>query len=64
MDRTFEEGTLLQIEGEVIKVEKDTQYHYGCKVCALNTAGRLGEYCGFTSCLSSTMGPWYHFIKI
>lgn len=60
---SFEAGTLLQIEGKVIKVEEDSLYWSGCSVCILN-ADRLGDYCVFANCLSNGKGPGCHFVEI
>ena len=55
--REFEEGTLLNVEGKVLKVEKDTCYESGCNVCALDKE-ELGEYCACAICAEC------HFIEI
>lgn len=55
--REFEEGTLLNVEGKVLKVEKDTCYESGCDVCALDKE-ELGEYCACAFCSDC------HFIEI
>lgn len=34
--KDFEEGTLLNVEGKVLKVEEDTRDESGCDVCALD----------------------------
>lgn len=55
--KDFEEGTLLNVEGKVLKVEEDTRDESGCDVCALDKE-ELGEYCAcafFSEC---------HFIEI
>lgn len=60
---SFEAGTLLQIEGKVIKVEEDSLYWSDCSVCILN-ADRLGDYCVFANCLSNGKGSGCHFVEI
>lgn len=55
--KDFEEGTLLNVEGKVLKVEKDTCYESGCNVCALDKE-ELGEYCACAFCSDC------HFIEI
>lgn len=55
--KDFEEGTLLNVEGKVLKVEKDTFYESGCNVCALDKE-ELGEYCVCAFCAEC------HFIEI
>lgn len=47
--KDFEEGTLLNVEGKVLKVENDTCDESGCNVCALNTKG-LTEFCPCARC--------------
>ena len=42
--KDFEEGTLLYVEGKVLRVKNDTRNESGCNVCALY-ADELGEYC-------------------
>lgn len=64
LNRFFEVGTLLQIEGKVIKVEEDSRYNFGCCVCAFNADRRLEEYCGFAICLSNGIDSGYHFSEI
>lgn len=44
-----EEGTLLNVEGKVLKVGNDTCNESGCNVCALD-AEEPGEYCACASC--------------
>lgn len=56
MEKYFEEGTLLNVEGKVLKVENDT-FESGCNVCALDKE-ELGEYCVFAFCSGC------HFIEI
>lgn len=41
--KDFEEGTLLNVEGKVLRVKNDTRNESGCNVCALD-AEELGEY--------------------
>ena len=53
----FEEGTLLNVEGKVLKVEKDTRDESGCDVCVLDKE-ELGEYCACAICAEC------HFIEI
>ena len=55
--KNFEEGTLLNVEGKVLKVEEDTRDESGCDVCALNKE-ELGEYCACAFCAEC------HFIEI
>ena len=55
--RDFEEGTLLNVEGKVLKVEKDTRDESGCDVCVLDKE-ELGEYCACAFCAEC------HFIEI
>ena len=56
MRKYFEEGTLLNVEGKVLKVENDT-CERGCNVCALDKE-ELGEYCACAFCSDC------HFIEI
>lgn len=55
--KDFEEGTLLNVEGKVLKVEEDTRDECGCDVCALGKE-ELGEYCACAICAEC------HFIEI
>lgn len=55
--KDFEEGTLLNVEGKVLKVEEDTRDESGCDVCALDKE-ELGEYCACAICAEC------HFIEI
>lgn len=55
--KDFEEGTLLNVEGKVLKVEEDTRDESGCDVCALDKE-ELGEYCVCAFCAEC------HFIEI
>lgn len=55
--KDFEEGTLLNVEGNVLKVEEDTRDESGCDVCALDKE-ELGEYCACAFCAEC------HFIEI
>lgn len=55
--KDFEEGTLLNVEGKVRKVEEDTRDESGCDVCALDKE-ELGEYCACAFCAEC------HFIEI
>lgn len=57
MGKYFEEGTLLNVEDKVLKVEKDTRDESGCDVCALDKE-ELGEYCACAFCAEC------HFIEI
>lgn len=57
MDKYFEEGTILNVEGKVLKVEKDTRDESGCDVCVLDKE-ELGEYCACALCAEC------HFIEI
>lgn len=47
--KDFEEGTLLNVEGKVLRVKNDTCDESGCNVCALDKE-ELGEYCAFALC--------------
>lgn len=47
--KDFEEGTLLYVEGKVLRVKNDTRNESGCNVCAL-AADELGEYCACAFC--------------
>lgn len=53
--KDFEEGTLLNVEGKALKVEKDTCYESGCNFCALDD-NEPSEYCAFCGD--------FHFIEI
>lgn len=55
--KDFEEGTLLNVEGKVLRVKNDTRNESGCNVCALD-AEALGEYCACAFCGDC------HFIEI
>ena len=55
--KDFEEGTLLNVEGKVLKVEEDTRDESGCVVCALDKE-ELGEYCACAFCAEC------HFIEM
>lgn len=55
--KDFEEGTLLNVEGKVLKVEENTRDESGCDVCALDKE-ELGEYCACAFCAEC------HFIEI
>lgn len=55
--KDFEEGTLLNVEGKVLKVENDTCDESGCNVCALDSE-ELCEYCACPFCGDC------HFIEI
>lgn len=55
--KDFEEGTLLNVEGKVLKVVKDSGNAYGCDACTLD-AEEFGEYCTCALC------PGYHFKEI
>lgn len=57
MGKDFEEGTILNVEGKVLKVEKDTRDESGCDVCVLDKE-ELGEYCACAFCAEC------HFIEI
>jgi hypothetical protein len=57
LSRDFEEGTILNVEDKVLKVEKDTRDESGCDVCALDKE-ELGEYCACAFCAEC------HFIEI
>lgn len=57
LSRDFEDGTLLNVEGKVLKVEKDTRDESGCDVCVLDKE-ELGEYCACAFCAEC------HFIEI
>lgn len=47
--KDFEEGTLLNVEGKVLKVKNDTCDESSCNVCALDKE-ELGEYCACALC--------------
>lgn len=57
MGKDFEEGTILNVEGKVLKVEKNTRDESGCDVCVLDKE-ELGEYCACALCAEC------HFIEI
>ena len=57
LSREFEEGTLLNVEGKVLKVKNDTRNESGCNFCALDKE-ELGEYCSCAFCAGC------HFIEI
>lgn len=57
LSREFEEGTILNVEGKVLKVKNDTRNESGCNVCALDKE-ELGEYCACAFCAGC------HFIEI
>lgn len=57
MGKYFEDGTILNVEGKVLKVEKDTRDESGCDVCVLDKE-ELGEYCACAFCGDC------HFIEI
>lgn len=57
LSKEFEEGTILNVEGKVLKVKNDTRNESGCDVCALD-AEELGEYCACAFCAGC------HFIEI
>lgn len=57
LSRDFEDGTLLNVEGKVLRVEKDTRDESGCDVCVLDKE-ELGEYCACAFCAEC------HFIEI
>jgi hypothetical protein len=57
LSKEFEEGTLLNVEGKVLKVKNDTCNESGCNVCALD-AEELGKYCACAFCADC------HFIEI
>ena len=57
-------GTLLQIEGKVIKAEEDSLYRSGCSACILSADRWLEKYCVFANCLSNGKGSGCHFIEI
>lgn len=57
ISKDFEEGTILNVEGKVLKVEKDTRDESGCDVCVLDKE-ELGEYCACAFCAEC------HFIEI
>lgn len=56
--KDFKEGTLLNVKGKVLKVEKDTCNESGCNVCALDDYEELDEYCACAFCGDC------HFIEI
>lgn len=49
MGKYFEDGTLLNVEGKVLRVKDDTPDESGCDVCAL-AAEELGAYCAWAFC--------------
>lgn len=55
--KDFEEGTLLNVEGKVLKVKNDTRNESGCNVCALDKEEPNG-YCACAFCAEC------HFIEI
>lgn len=55
--KAFEEGTLLNVEGKVLKVENDTCNESGCNFCALDKE-ELNGYCACAFCAEC------HFIEI
>nr|UWD65974.1 MAG: hypothetical protein [Bacteriophage sp.] len=57
MGEFFEDCTLLNVEGKVLRVKDDTRDESGCDVCALD-AEELGEYCACSFCVEC------HFIEI
>lgn len=57
-------GTLLQIEGKVIKAKKDSLYRSGCIACILSADRRLEKYCVFANCLSNKKGSGWHFVEV
>lgn len=57
MGKYFEDGTLLNVEGKVLRVKDDTRDESGCDVCALDKE-ELGEYCACAFCAEC------HFIEI
>lgn len=63
LNRVFEVGTLLQIEGKVIKVEEDV-LGSSCSLCAFNDGRRLEKYCETASCFSNGIDSGFHFIEI
>lgn len=58
IEKYFEEGTILNIEGKVLKVEKDTCNESGCNVCALDHYEELDGYCLCAFCAEC------HFVEI
>lgn len=50
LNRAFEEGTLLQIKGKIVKVEK-TPIGSGCFECAFKEDEMI-EYCRCAECYS------------
>ena len=63
LNRVFEVGTLLQIEGKVIKVEEDVPGS-SCSLCAFNDGRRLEKYCDTANCFSNGIDSGYHFAEI
>ena len=47
--KNFEEGTLLNVEGKVLRVKNNTRNESGCNVCALYD-DELGDYCACAFC--------------
>ena len=63
LNRFFKVGTLLQIEGKVIKVEEDV-IGSSCSLCAFNDGRRLEKYCDSANCFSNGFDSGCHFIEI
>lgn len=57
MGEYFEDGTLLNVEGKVLRVKDDTRDESGCNVCALDKE-ELNGYCACAFCSEC------HFIEI
>lgn len=57
LSKKFEEGTLLNVEGKVLKVKNDTRNESGCNFCALDKKELIG-YCACAFCSEC------HFIEI
>ena len=65
LNRFFEVGTILQIEGKVIKVEEDVLgSSSSCSLCAFNDGRRLEKYCDTANCFSNGIDSGYHFAEI
>ena len=63
LNRFLKVGTLLQIEGKVIKVEEDV-IGSSCSLCAFNDGRRLEKYCDSANCFSNGFDSGCHFIEI
>ena len=65
LSKEFEEGTLLNVEGKVLKVEEDSLHNSGCNECSFCDDIQLKEYCSFANCMGYGIDDsGYHFIEI